>query len=192
MNSAVSFFLSAFVSQLGRCMTCMHAAFLCFSGCLVVTIGLGVFVESLAVVYAATALTLALFLLWCAHVWVFTIRAIRATPYRDKPTEVPYFLGPRYKSEIWTRRKILASAMNVMAYSAALSTFPMSFAARANCNCYTDNDCNCPSAFPRCYFNPGTGEGFCCGSNAHGCAGPTRSWCCSNGYDCSGTEGRCR
>jgi hypothetical protein len=186
----IRFFSSELFSKLGTCMKCMRQAFIAaLTGALLaslatVTHQAGVFL------LGAWCISIGLLALWVSHGLVFTARSIVASPVRQ--ADMMANQGPRGVDAafIWTRRRFFSAAVRVLLFSAAASALPRSARAE-DCNCYTENDCDCPPAFPQCVFNPTTGDAICCGQNTTGCAGPTQTWCCAPNHGCSGEEGSC-
>lgn len=169
--------------RLGRCTKCMHTAFLTAVGAMAVAAILWLVQSPPA--YAVLAFSAAglVVTLWIAHVWMFTLRSARATAVLVVPEG-------HSAPQPWTRRRLLGAFLRVLVFSAVASAIPRSLRAQ-ECNCYTENDCYCPDAFPQCVYNPTTGEGICCGPSAVGCAGPSSTWCCAPGTNCYGTSNQC-
>lgn len=169
---------------LGRCPRCMRLAFLAFAGA---GLAAGLLrAAHLPGAVAAGGLALGLCLLWIAHGWAFTRRALRATARLHAPGRTP----PAPAPAPWTRRRVVAAFLRVMVFSALSAALPRTALAQS-CNCYTESDCYCPPDFPLCIYNPTTGEAICCGADAVGCAGPVYTWCCPYGTNCYGAENQC-
>ena len=176
--------LTGLVDRLGRCARCTNAAFGSFALAALTTCVLLLLGVRTAVLVPVAVLALVLAAVWIAHVFMFTLRSARATARltaRGTPTvSVP-----------WTRRRLVAAFLRLLAFSAAAAVLPRSVFGQSSCNCYEDSDCYCPPEFPNCVYNPTTREAICCGPSDNGCAGPSSTWCCPSGSDCYGTDNQC-
>ena len=170
-----------FSSGLGKCSVCMQSAFV--AALIAWTIAGFVFfaTTNIWLLSGAFALAAAATLLVLMHVSAFALRMTRAT--------LPKIAGAGAAG--MDRRAFGKRLTRMFIFGALVTMAPWSLAKAQGCNCYSDNDCSCPSDFPQCVFNPGTGEAICCGPNNNGCAGPTQTWCCPPGSSCSGQEGYC-
>lgn len=185
MNAKLLLDMESIFNNIGKCSKCMKLAFAAALASSVATLSAFV-VAPLWLATVGAIISVSLILLWIAHVWLYTLRSIRATAALTPQNQVV-----KRQAQLWPRRRVLAVFVRTLIFSAMMSVLPKSAYAQ-ECNCYADNDCSCPPDFPNCIFNPSNGEAICCGPNAVGCAGPQQTWCCPPGSNCYGTDRQCQ
>jgi hypothetical protein len=182
MLPSISDLTTRFTSKLGTCSRCTRTAFV-FAVIGVVAASIATMILPPWIAAALFFVAVALIALWVGHVWMFVMRAVRATAVRSAAVDA-------LQRTVWSRRRVLGAFFRTLLFSAMASAIPRTVWAQ-ECNCYSDNDCSCPPDFPNCVFNPITGEAICCGPDSHGCSSDKQTWCCPPRSDCD-TDGMCR
>jgi hypothetical protein len=178
------FFRSAMIlatSKLGLCPTCMRISFRAALLSWLFAAAVLIAVRQNQVDLAALLATAGFTVLWFAHLLAFSLRSIRTRARRIAAdgTATPALL---------LRRKFLSAFAQTFFFAAIATIVPMSVARADGCNCFTENNCSCPSDAPNCFFNPSTGVGYCCATSV-GCGNSQGEWCCPN--QCGGDTGTC-
>jgi hypothetical protein len=127
-------------SHLGVCQRCMRQAFAAAIASILCAVLLGIALGAVPVAFAASAVSLALIVLWCAHLVAYSLRAVALAAAARRPAHSVARHKDRSRREIVP---LFAKAFVFVALASTIGARSAHACVQLPIGCSSNNDCKC-------------------------------------------------